>query len=377
MNLKIGIDASNLLQGGGRTHLIEVINACELIKGSPEIVIWGRKETLEMLRKNSKVKLKSNPYLEGGFFKRFFWQTFLLAKEARNEKCNVLWVPGGNYLGSFSPTVVMSRNMLPFEAKELFRYFPTLTFFKLALLRFTTIISFKQASGVIFLSNYAKNVTSEVVTIDNTIVIPHGIGDKFKSLPKVQRNITYYDDTNPLNVLYVSSIDFYKHQWIVIEAISSLRKKYGWPLKLTICGPTNPKVAERLVQSISKHDHKREWINYLGSIPYLQLREIYKSGDIAVFASSCENMPNTLIEYMIAGLPIACSSSGPMPEILGSSGIYFNPENPQEIELCLKNLILDTSLRSKSAMENYEMAQKYSWIQCAESSLRYLSTFKK
>ena len=56
------------------------------------------------------------------------------------------------------------------------------------------------------------------------------------------------------------------------------------------------------------------------------LHQKYLDADLGLFASSCENMPNILLETMGAGLPIACSNRQPMPEILKNGGEYFDPE---------------------------------------------------
>ena len=47
----IGIDASNLRQGGGLTHLIELISVLEPDTHNFEkIIIWGNKDTLGGLK---------------------------------------------------------------------------------------------------------------------------------------------------------------------------------------------------------------------------------------------------------------------------------------------------------------------------------------
>jgi glycosyltransferase involved in cell wall biosynthesis len=99
----------------------------------------------------------------------------------------------------------------------------------------------------------------------------------------------------------------------------------------------------------------------------------YKSSDLGIFASSCENMPIILLETMAAGLPIAVSSSGPMPEIIGDSGLYFNPEKPTEIEYTLERLILDPELRYKLSLKSYKQAAQYDWNKCAIATFEFLA----
>jgi len=60
-----------------------------------------------------------------------------------------------------------------------------------------------------------------------------------------------------------------------------------------------------------------------------------------IFQSTCENCPNTLIEALAAGLPIACSSSGVMPEIAGDAAVYFDPFDPDDIGRAIRKIIDD------------------------------------
>ena len=73
-------------------------------------------------------------------------------------------------------------------------------------------------------------------------------------------------------------------------------------------------------------DPDGDFITYKGTVPHEQLNAHYAAANLCVFASSCENMPNILLEGMASGLPIACSNRGPMSEILGDAGLYFDPE---------------------------------------------------
>ena len=105
---------------------------------------------------------------------------------------------------------------------------------------------------------------------------------------------------------------------------------------------------------------------------YSNYRLNLKTG-LIVFASSYENMPNILLEGMAAGLPIACSSLGPMPEVLGDAGVYFHPEDPDDIARALNELIDSPDLRAQLARAAFDRAQKYSWKRCANETFDFLA----
>ena len=92
-----------------------------------------------------------------------------------------------------------------------------------------------------------------------------------------------------------------------------------------------------------------------------------------IFASSCENMTNILLESMASGLPIASSNYGPMTEVLGNAGVYFDPESPQEIARALRALIDSPELREEKARIAFERVKVYSWERCARDTFRFLA----
>ena len=93
----IGIDASNIRHGGGRTHLVELLIAADLHRnGFSEVFVWGSKDTLGKLPNYSWLKKMWTPALEGGLLRRILWQRFSLGKAAHATHCNVLFVPIDN-----------------------------------------------------------------------------------------------------------------------------------------------------------------------------------------------------------------------------------------------------------------------------------------
>jgi len=374
----LGIDASNLRGGGGITHLIEFLDAAIPQKfGITKVIVWGNSQNLMQLPDKSWLIKKNPKLLNRGHLSSVAWQFFKLARLAKSEDCDVLFVPGGSWVGNFSPIVTMSRNMLPFESDEYIRYGWTLRMLKNVMLRFVQMRSFKKADGVIFLTDYAKRTVLKITggLCGRDAIISHGLNPRFKINPKIQRTITDYTELNPYRLLYVSIVEQYKHQWSVVEAVHSLRLE-GFPIEIEFVGPSYPPALKRLKSVIKKLDPDGRWAHYRGPISYKELDSVYKKADLGIFASSCENMPNILLENLASGLPVACSNRGPMPEILGDAGIYFDPENSVEIANAIRKLIQSPQLRSEKAMEGFELSKKYNWTTCADQTLEFLSSFK-
>lgn len=372
----VGIDATNLRGGGGVTHLVELLHAVQpAMHGIDRVVVWSGTNTLKLIAARPWLSKRNPTALDKGLLQRTFWQRYLLSQAARDEGCDVLFVPGGSYAGNFHRVVSMSQNLLPFEMHELRRYGWTLLTLKLLLLRLTQLRTFQSTEGVVFLTEYARDVVLRVTGKQRgkICIVPHGLNPRFNMAPKLQRAIAEYDDANPYHVLYVSIIDQYKHQWHVVEAVAALRKQ-GLPIVLDLVGPAYPAALKRLNQTINCLDAERRWVHYHGAIPFNELHLRYAQADLGLFASSCENMPNILLETMASGLPIACSNRGPMPEVLGDSGVYFDPVQSVDIARALRELIDSPELRSQLAAASYQRSQQYSWQRCAEETFEFLAT---
>jgi glycosyltransferase involved in cell wall biosynthesis len=371
----VGIDASNLRAGGGVTHLVELLRACDpQASGFAQVIVWGGHSTLSQLEARSWLELRPLSVLDRGLIHRLLWQRFALSRLARAAGCAVLFVPGSSYSGGVRPIVTMSRNLLPFEWRELRRFGWSLMTLKLCLLRFSQTRTLRRADGVIFLTDYARRVLMPILqrTRGETATIPHGISDRFSCAPRAQAPVDRYSPEQPLRLLYVSIIDVYKHQWHVIEAVAQLRAQ-GLPVVIELVGPAYAPALRRLESAIERWDPRGEFITYSGAVSHTLLHEKYSSSDVCVFASSCENMPNILLEGMASGLPIACSRRGPMPEVLGDAGVYFDPESPPDIARALRELIDSPSLRAELARRSFDRVQMFSWSRCASETFGFLA----
>ncbi|WP_061234290.1 glycosyltransferase family 4 protein [Leptospira interrogans] len=375
----LGIDASNIRGGGGVTHLIEFLNAAQPKKyGFKKVYIWGGTTTLNKIGDKPWLEKVYEPLLDKSFLYRFFWNRFILSKRLKEAQLDLLFVPGGTYLGSFRPFVTMNQNLLPFEWDEVKRYGFSKNTFRFIILYFTQSYTFRNANGVIFLTKFARDIVFKKVNIpiERTQIVNHGINEKFFREPKKQRNINSCTIKAPFRILYVSFLGEYKHQWNLVYAVGKLRKA-GYPVTLDLIGsPDEVRPLKKLTRAMQSEDSKGEYIRYHSAIPYSEIEKKYKEADLFVFLSSCETFGQVLTEAMAAGLPIACSNLSTMPEILKDAGGYFNPLDVSSIIETLTSMINSEEMRTEVSQKSFQLAKEFSWDKAADKTFTFLRNTK-
>lgn len=375
--MRIGIDATNIGGGGGITHLKEILINLDLTinRSIDKIIVFSSQKVLAQLPDYLIIEKLTFPLLNKGLFHRVQFQVFYFENEIR-ERCDILFSITGDNIGNFKPIVGMSQNMLLYEwdiwkeikqPKEIIRFW--LNYQKQKR-------SFNNSSGIIFISNYAKEFVSNQLNLKSKKieVIHHGVSNRFMSEVKIQKPISDYSFSNPFKFIYVSTVHTYKNQWNVVEAIGLLRKK-GYPIELNLVGGVIFEPAgKKLDNAIQKIDPNNVFIHYHGHVNYEEIDQFYKNADGIIFASTCENMPNILIESMASGIPIACSDKQPMPEFLKKNGFYFDAH---QIDSIAKSLIefLDSPLqREINAMNALKEVSKYSWEDTSKKTFEFITS---
>jgi glycosyltransferase involved in cell wall biosynthesis len=371
--MRICIDASNLSRGGGLTHLVELLRQDLPALGVGQVFVWSSRATLSAIEDRPWITRRHDPALERGFLPRALWQRRRLGALARADGCDLLFAPGGSFATAFRPVVTMSRNMLPFERAERQRYGLSPMALRLWILRWTQARSYRAADGTIFLTRYARDaVTAQTGALPGlTALVPHGVDARFRGAPHRARPLEACSEEAPFRIVYVSIVDHYKHQDQVARAVVALRDK-GLPVRLELIGPAYLPALARLEYVLDELDPQRRTVRVCGPMRYDELPAVYAGADLAVFASSCENMPNILLEMMSSGVPIACSDRGPMPEVLGE-GETFDPERPDQIAQAIERLMRSPALREQHAAMAAARAAGFSWRRCAQETCAFLA----
>lgn len=368
---EVGINACRNRSGGAKAHLIGILkNADPLAHGISKVHVWSFKDLLDTLPTAPWLIKHNPPELERSLIHQIWWEYHSLPKEARRTDCDVLFNTDAGTVCGFRPSVVMSQDMLSYEKREMRRFGISLARLRLIILRFIQSRSMKRADGVIFLTNYASNTVQKTTgKIHHFAVIPHGVGEAFKQTTSC--GVWSKEQGAEIRCLYVSNALPYKHQWNVIRAIGHLRER-GQNVSLLLAGGGTGRTQRLLEAEMERVDPHGEFVEQIGFVEHDCIPKLLTAADLFVFASSCENMPNTLVEAMAGGFPIASSNRGPMPEVLDDGGVYFDPENPKSISTAIERIITSEELRISIAARAKELSEKYSWTKCASETWKYL-----
>lgn len=371
--MNIAIEASNIRAGGGITHLAECLAALDpLACGVSEVVVYAGESTLCHLENRSWLRKVCPRAMQGGALARVWWNHFGLDKEI-TRKADLLLVPGGSYLGRFRPFVALAQNLLPFDEVEQRREGWSLKRLRLLLLERIQGTTFKRADGVIYMTAISRDQMERRlgVAARRSRVVHHGTSPRFfRSRPPEMAN-TEFVSKNPFRLLYVSILEPYKNQGVVVDAVGEMLKD-GVPVGLDFVGPGSHRDQYDLRERIRRWDPSEIAMKYHGMIPYDKLSGIYKKADAFIFASSCETFGIILLEAMAGGLPVICSHRSAMPEVAGSAAVYFNPSDSNSLVSAIRLLLNNAGLRRALSFQAQRQAAKYSWERCARETFGFV-----
>ena len=370
--LVVGIDASRNRSGGARAHLQGIIREFDERTGIKTLHLWAYRSLLDVIDDRPWLIKHAHPFLERSLAFQLFWQAFKLKTAARSAGCDILFSTDASTVCNFSPLVVLSQDLLSYEPGVMQSYAFGRDRLRLEVIKILQNNAFRRAKGVLFLSKYAADIVQKSSGIlPQTSLAPHGIDDYFRDIATSEVRQQSGVSVGLVKCVYVSNVDIYKHQDHVVEAIRVLRDS-GLSVELTLIGGGIGPAKSKLDNAIKRCDPHGLFVRQLDFVEHAELPRHLEQANIYIFASSCENLPVTLLEGMAAGLPIACSNRGPMPEVLQDGGVYFDPENISSIAAAIQRLIDSQDLCKEVTKRAQRIASEYSWAICSKKTFEFI-----
>jgi len=323
--MKIGIQVSSNLQK--RTGVEEYVY--QLLKHLP--LVDDYKNHQFFIFTPSKVEEFSAKVLKWPFKKR--WTQIRLSWEMLKNKADILFVPAHTYPIVHPKRMIIAIQGLEFEAvPEMYDWL------KRKILRFLIRRNAKKADKIIVPSECTKQDLIKYYKIgpNKIFVIYHGVSEIKNDNLKLKNYIFYLGtDHKRKNVEGLK------------RAYKILKEKYGIKHELVLAG------IEKYVSEEEK------W-------------ELLKNADVFVYPSFYEGFGMPVLEAQKVGVPVVASNRGALPEILGNSALLVNPENPSEIAEGIYKVLKDDQLRNELIKKGLENIKKFSWLKCAEKTLRVI-----
>lgn len=145
----------------------------------------------------------------------------------------------------------------------------------------------------------------------------------------------------------------------LIKAFSLFKKKTGLPHRLVLAGSDGAFASE--VHKAAFESEYASDIFLTGYFPHESFPQLYGGSEALIFPSICEGVGLPVLEAMATGVPVACSSSGALPEIAGDAAIYFDSNNIEQIADCMEKIVSDKDLCSELISKGLERAKDFNW----------------
>ena len=371
--MKLVIDAHNIRKGGGVTHLVNLIQESQHLPHFRSIDILGGRGTYKHIKDylGNLANFHLEPLLNGNLIKRQYWHRFILPKRLKELKADILLSPGGLlpcYLPSGVKAVTMNQNILPYMFADAKKDGLKLLVRRLLQKHFQ-LRSFRRADGVIFLSEFTRNIVGDAIPdiFEKSVIIPHGVNAAFRRKTTNKMN----KPLNQIDLLYVSNIKSYKYQWNVVKALSLLPEELYNNIRLILLGSADAGPLKKLETTIEKYN-MQDKVTWLQWVENEELVNLYHNASIFVFPSTCEACPCILLEAMASGLPIACSNRASMPEFAKDSVRYIDPENPNSIARAIAYLINNPEDSKKLSLRALELSKSCTWEKSVKRTFDFL-----
>lgn len=210
----------------------------------------------------------------------------------------------------------------------------------------------EKADALISVSQYTAHLTNTIFGLNKKFtIIPNGIDTDF-----FQTNLLA-TPSKVGQILYFGSL-IRKKGLLELPLIFNKVIEKNPEAKLILIGKdvsdkmTNNPSTWQMMQELFTEKAKTR-VEYLGSIPFSEIKSRIENATVCVFPSFAEAFPVSWLEAMAMQKPIVASNIGWAQEMIvdGQSGFLVHPKNHQEFADRINDLLTNNELRNKISLQ--------------------------
>ncbi|MBT4315254.1 MAG: glycosyltransferase family 4 protein [Candidatus Magasanikbacteria bacterium] len=367
--MKIGIDCRMFGSGFGLARYTE-----QLVKHLLEIdlenqyILFFRNENVKELvagsNKNVKIVIADIPW--------YSWaEQIKFKKIIRQQKVDLMHFPHWNVpLFYNDPFVVTVHDLIMYHypRPEATTLGPIKFWIKDRLHRIVLGHAIKKAKHIIVTSEFTKQDIHDTLKVSNDKMITTYQAPFSYNISSLKDNefvLQKYGIKKPY-VMYVGTAYPHKNIEGLLNAWLKFQELHGDEYQLVLVGKENYFYQRLLVQQAT---HEIKNFVYTGFVEDDELSAIYLQSSLYVFPSFYEGFGLPPLEAQDHGVPVVSSNASCLPEVLGDSVLYFDPNSPDQMADMIHKALDDEGVRSELKQNAKENLKRFSWEGLAEKTL--------
>ncbi|MNG59947.1 Glycogen synthase [compost metagenome] len=167
--------------------------------------------------------------------------------------------------------------------------------------------------------------------------------------------------------LFTGSIEPRKNIETLLDAYERLPLELRLNIPLVISGFKGWS-SEGLHQRFER-GQKAGWLRYLGYTKSADLPLLFAGARSFLFPSLYEGFGLPVLEAMASGVPVVCSDSASLPEVVGDCALMCAAMDVETLTQLIQKSIEDEVWREEARIKGLNRAKHFSWQRCAQETI--------
>jgi len=222
-----------------------------------------------------------------------------------------------------------------------------------------------RAEHIYTLSMYSKSRIVEMLKVDEAkITVTYcGVSSEFcpRDLDACEKSVRENLGLSRPYILFVGNLKPHKNVRTLLKAFSKIKdESHVYDLLLIGEGLVWRKALAQEAVGLGI----KERVHFVSFVDGNVLPAVYRAAQLLVCPSFEEGFGLPVLEAMATGTPVICSRSASLPEVSGDAAVYFDPNNPSELAVCILDVLASDQKQSEMRMLGLVRAKQFQWSDC-------------